>query len=80
MTGQRVNVELGGLRIEAVVVYLMHCRDIHIGMPGNTPKKFKKGSRRLGQDLNFGTPGYKTGVGLLFTRYAQQKIPSSDAA
>jgi hypothetical protein len=60
--------------METAVVYLMHYRDIHIGMLGNTSKKFRKGSRRLGQDLNLGTPEYKTGMGLLLTRYAQQKF------
>ena len=69
-----MNVELGRMRMEAVVVYLMHYRDIHIGMLGNTSDKLKKDRRRLGQDLNLGTPEYKTGVGLLLTRYAQQKF------
>jgi hypothetical protein len=49
-------------------------RDIHIGTLENTSKKLKKGRRRLAQDLNLSTPEYKTGVGLLLTRYAQQKF------
>ena len=51
---------------------LRHYRGIHIGILGKTSKKLKKGSRRLGRDLNLGPPEYKKkGVGLLPTRYAK---------
>jgi len=53
---------------------LRHYRDSHIGMLEKISKKLKKGSRRLGQDLNLGPPEYKTGMGLLPTGYEQQEF------